>query len=154
MNSEHPRGSERKWDLSSIISFAAEKQEFNDIFNSNIVEINEVQRIIHLPGVDFDFPDSEPFLRQTLELFRDPARLGFMSCRQPLKFFEYLKRVDAYRDDSPNSEYERNQVIKNVFWPKHLLQRMLWSIDDLRYSGLGFSVEMFLLSLRQLLSTY
>jgi hypothetical protein len=31
---------------------------------------------------------------------------------------------------------------------------MLWSIDDIGDGGLGFSVELFLLSLRQLLSTY
>jgi hypothetical protein len=152
---ERPPGSGRKWNLSSIISFATEKQDFNDIINSNIVKFNKVgQRITHeLPGVDFDFPDSEPFLRQTLELFRDPAKLRFMSCRQPLKFFEYLRRVDGYRDDSPNSEYERNQVIEKLFWPKHLLQRVMWSIDDIHEGGLGFSVELFLLSLRQLLST-
>jgi hypothetical protein len=153
---EHQWGSEHYRDLSSIISFATENQKFKNIINTNIVEFDEVgQRITHeLPGVDFDFPDSEPFLRQTLELFRDPAKLRFMSCRQPLKFFEYLKRVDAYRDNSPNPEYERNQVIEKLFWPKHLLQRMMWSIDDLRQTGLGFLVELFLLSLRQLLSTY
>ena len=153
---EHQLGSEHYRDLSSIISFAAENQKFNNIINTNIVEFDEVgQRITHgLPGVDFDFPHSEPFLRQTLELFRDPAKLRFMSCRQPLKFFEYLKRVNGYRDSSPNSEYEWNQVIEKLFWPKHLLRRMLWSIDDIRQGGLGFSVELFLLSLRQLLSTY
>jgi hypothetical protein len=153
---EHQWGGEHYRDLSSIISFATENQEFKNIINSNIVEFDEVgQRITHeLPGVDFDFPDSEPILRLTLELFRDPAKLRFMSCRQPLKFFEYLKRVDAYRDNSPNPEYERNQVIEKLFWPKHLLQRMLWSIDDLRQSRIGFYVELFLLSLRQLLSTY
>ena len=77
-----------------------------------------------------------------------------MACRQPLKFFEYLKRIDRYRADSPNPEYERDEVIEKLFWPKHLLQRILWSIQDIYRGGLGFSVEMFLLSLRPLLSTY
>ena len=151
-------GSKRNRDLSSMISSAMEMHGFlfNNTINSNIVKFDEVgQRITHeLPGVDFDFPDSEPFRRQSLELFRDPAKLRLMSSGQPLKFFEYLKRVDAYRDNSPNSEYERNQFIEKLFWPKHLLQRMLWSHDDMRDGGLGFSVELFLLSLRQLLSTY
>jgi hypothetical protein len=154
---EHRWSSECNWDLSSKISFAAEMEKFSHVMNSNVVKFDELcQRLIHeLPGVGFDFPDSGPlFLRQTLELFRDPAKLRFMSCRQPLKFFEHLKCVDAYRDDSTNPEYERNQVNEKVFWPKHLLQRMLWSIDDLCGGGLGFSVEVFLLSLRQLLSTY
>ena len=157
---EHRWGSERNRDLSSIISFSMEQpwdqREFNDYIKSNFVKFDEVgQRITHeLPGFDFDFPHSEPFLRQTLEMFRDPSKLRFMSCRQPLKFFEYLKRLDAYRDNSPDPEYERNQVIEKLVWPKHLLQRILWSTDDLHCGGLGFSVEMFLLSLRELLSTY
>jgi hypothetical protein len=153
---EHQWGSARNRDMTTLMSIAADLQKGNIFINSNVVEFDEVsQGITHeLPGLDFDFPDSEPFLRQTLELFRDPAKLRFMSCRQPLKFFEYLDRVHRYRDNSPNLEYEQNQAIEELFWPKHLLQRMLWSVDDLRCGGLGFSVELFLLSLRQLLSTY
>ena len=155
---KHRWGTDREGGLSPKISFTADiTQKFDKIVNSKTVEFDEVgQRITRqLPGVDFDFPDSEAFLRQTLELFRDPAKLRFISCRQPLNnYFEYLKRVDGYRDNSPNSEDELKQVIENVFWPKHLLQRMLWSLDDLRNGGLGFAVELFLLSLRQLLSTY
>ena len=155
---KHWWGTDPEGGLSSKISFTADMtQKFDKIVNSKAVEFDEVtQRIIRqFPGVDFDFPDSEAFLRRTLELFRDPAKLRFISCRQPLNnYFEYLKRVDGYRDNSPSSEDELKQIIENVFWPKHLLQRMLWSLDDLRNGGLGFAVELFLLSLRQLLSTY
>ena len=147
----------RQWRLSSKLSFAADiVEKFNDIINFNVVEmVDEVsQRITRqLPGVDFDFPNSRHFLRQTLELFGDPAKLQFISCRLPLsKFFDYLRLVDGYQDNTPNSEYE--QVIEKIFWPKNLLQRMLWSLDDLYDGGLGFTVELFLLSLKQLLSTY
>ena len=38
--------------------------------------------------------------------------------------------------------------------PKHLLQRSARSFDDFKEGGLGFAVELFLLSLKQLLSTY
>ena len=155
---EHRWGTDPEGGLSSKISFTADTtQKLHHIVNSITVEFDEVsQRIARqLPGVDFDFPDSEAFLRQTFELFRDPAKLRFISCRQPLNnYFEYLERVDGHRDNSPNSEDELKHVIENVFWPKHLLQRMLWSLDDLRNGGLGFAVELFLLSLRQLLSTY
>ena len=155
---EHRWGTDLEEGLSSKILFTADTtQKFHHIVNSITVEFDEVsQRITRqLPGVDFDFPDSEAFLRQTFELFRDPAKLRFISCRQPLNnYFEYLTRVDGHRDNSPNSEDELKQVIENVFWPKHLLQRTLWSLDDLRNGGLGFAVELFLLSLRQLLSTY
>ena len=161
---------ERRWrrwgthpgcDLSSKISFATEvMQNFSGIIISKIGEFDGVvQRITfgitrELPGVDIDFPDSEPFLRQSLDLLRDPVKLRFISCRHPLnKFFDNLKRVEGYRDNSPNPEDELKQVIEKVLWPKHLLQRRMWSLDDLRFGrGLGFAVELFLLSLRQLLS--
>ena len=154
---EHRWGTDLEEGLSSKISFTADTtQKFHHIVNSITVEFDEVsRRTRQLPGVDFDFPDSETFLRQTFELFRDSAKLRFISCQQPLNnYFEYLKRVDSHRDNSPNSEDELKQFIENVFWPKHLLQRMLWSLDDIRNGGLGFAVELFLLSLRQLLSTY
>ena len=157
---EHRWGTEREWRLSSKISFAADKMRKFDGVDTDTDSLDETidklsQRIIHqLPGVHFDFPDSEPFLRQTLDLFCDPAKLRFISCRQsPNKFLDYLNRIGVYQDSSPNSNYE--QVVEKVVWPKHLSQRRLWSLQDLRYGGgLGFNVELFLLSLRKLLSTY
>ena len=157
---EREWGTEHEWGFSSKISFIADiMQKFSGIAKFTeltVVKFYEVSPIMtrELPGVDFDFPDSEPFLRQSLELFRDPAKLRFMSCRHPLKFFEYLKHVDSYRDNIPNSEHELKQAIEQVFWPKDLLQRTMWSRGDLYFGGLGFAVELFLLSLKQLLSTY
>ena len=153
---EHRWGTEHEWGLSSKTSFATEiMRNFNDVINSDAVHFDEViQRIIRqLPDVNFNFPDSEPFLRRSLDLLRDPVKLRFISSLQPLnKFFDYLDRVEGCRDKSPNLEDELKQVIDKVLWPKHLFQRRLWSIDDLCYSGIGFAVELFLLSLRQLLS--
>ena len=141
------------WDLSSAYMKDV-FNEFDRVTRFNAVEFDEVSQTIirELPGVDFGFPDPERFLQQTLELFDDPPKLRFISCRQPVsEFTDYLKRVDGYRDNLSISEDERKRIIENVRWPKHLLQRMLWSIDDFRCGGLGFSVELFLLSLRQLL---
>ena len=135
---------------------------FLDSVDSETVKLNKTidilsQRITRqIPGVHFDFPDKEPFLRQTLDLFSDPSKLRFTSCRQFFdKFFDFLKRIDSYRgDDSPNVRNELEQVVKKLFWPKNLLQRKLWSFQDLRDGGgLGFAVELFLLALKQLLST-
>jgi hypothetical protein len=164
---EHRWGAERVSGLSSRIPLAADIiQELEVEYGirrairlSTVIPDEAIykvtQRITHqLPGLDFDLPDSEPFARQTLDLFRDPAKLRFICCRQPLgNFVDYLKRIDAYQDNSPNSEYEK-QVIEKVIWPKHILQRRLWSLDDYFEGGLGFAVELFLLSLRQILSTY
>ena len=110
-----------------------------DSFSVNLNEtIDEVsQRITRqLPGVHFDFPD--------LELFRSPPKLRFISCRRSLeKFLDFLLRVDEF------------DVGNLVFWPKKLLKRTLWSLQDFRDGGgLGFAVELFLLALKQLLSTY
>ena len=128
-------------------------------FDSKTVKLNETidkvsQRITRqLPGVQFDFPDSEPFLQQSLELFRDPSKLRFTSCRRsPTKFLDYLLRINNHpRGDSPTLERE---IIKELIWPKSLLQRTLWGLQDFRDGGgLAFAVELFLLALKQLLST-
>jgi hypothetical protein len=160
---EHRWGIDRESGLSSKISSAAGIiQEVEDGIR-RIIRLSTVpdeaiykvtQRIAHqLPGLDFNLLDLEPSVRQTLDLFRDPAKLRFICCRQPLNnFIDYLKRIDSYQDDSPNSEYEK-QFIDEVIWPKHLLQRRLWCFDDLFEGGLGFAVELFLLSLRHVLST-
>ena len=174
---EHRWENERELGLSSNISFSAGiiqkvedgirdaiRQLAIDAYDGpSLVNVDEAiykvtQKITReLPGVDFDLPvpNSEPFLRRSLDLFRDPAKLRFIYCRQsPNKFLDYLKRIDAYRGNSPNSEYEQKQVIGELFWPKHLLQRTLWSLDDLFEGGFGFAVEVFLLSLKHVLSTY
>ena len=148
------QGTEHESGLSSKISFAADITQTLDGIDFNVAEkIEQISQgtTRRLPGVDLDFPDSEPF---PLELFRDPAKLRFICCRQPLsKFFDYLKRLDGYPDNSPKTEDMLKQAIDNVFWPKHLLQRMSWSRDDLKSGGLGFVVELFLLFLKQILST-
>ena len=162
---------ERRWaepesGLSSKISLAAGIiQEFEDgirdIIHPHSIDLNETfyevtRRLTHqLPGVNSDLFDSESFLEESLELFLDRAKLRFIHCRQsPKKFIDYIKRIDAYRVSSPDSEDEKKQVIENVFWPKHLLQRTLWSLDDFNEGGLGFAVEVFLLFIRELISTY
>ena len=159
------RETEHESDLSSKISFAATIiQEVEDGIRDIIqppVDLSKaiyevIQRITHqLPGVDFDPPNSDPFLRQTLEVFFDPAKLGFISSRQsPKKFLDYLRRIDAYQNNSPDLEHDPKRVVGELIWPKKLLQRRLWSLDDLLEGGPGFTVEVFLLSFKQLLSTY
>jgi hypothetical protein len=115
--------------------------------NKKIDEVSQ-RLTCQFPGVIFDFPDSEDyeFLRQSLQLFRDPLNLRFTSCRQSLgTFFAHLECIDNSTDSSRKVQ---------VFWPKDLLQRKLWNLQDLRDGGgLGFTVELFFLALKQLLST-
>jgi hypothetical protein len=151
---EHRWGTEHERHLSSKISFAADTmQELNLTIAPEKIDDVVLRMARQLPGVGLDFPDSDPFLRQSLELLCDPPKLRFICRQQPLnKFLDYLKRIDACQDNSPNSEYE--QVIEKVIWPKQLLQRSVWSVGDFHQGGLGLTVEVFLLSLKQLLSTY
>jgi hypothetical protein len=89
-NLEHRWGTERELGLPSKISLAAGRmQKFNHMMDFNAVEFDEASQGItrQLPGVDFDFPDSEPFLRQTLELFRDPPKLRFNPVDNPQTSF-------------------------------------------------------------------
>ena len=142
---------EHDWRLST--SFAAHKMRENNGYFADFdsANLNETVNRNQLPGAQFDFPDSE---QQCFELFCNPAKLRFISCRTPLdKFLDYLGRIDGYRDNSSNSE-ELKQVIEKIFRPKHLLQRRMWNLDDLFSGGLGFAVELFLLSFKQLLSTH
>ena len=133
-------------------------EEFEDDFQYTSIDLNEniykvIRRLTHqLPGFNFDFPGLESSFQQTLDLSHDPANLRFISSQQPLnKFLDYLNRIGSYQD---NSEYELKQVIEKVKWPKHLLQRWVWSLDDLRKGGFGFTLELFLVSLKQKLSTH
>jgi hypothetical protein len=116
----------------------------------NLEGIDEVsQRIIHqLPGVQFDFPapgsaDSDRFPRQTFELFGDPLKLRFITCRQLLNKFLNCRIRHRLTPD-------QRQVLRKVFWPKNLPRRQLWCLQDLRDGGgLGFAIELFLLSVKQ-----
>ena len=115
-----------------------------------------IQRMTRqLPGVFFDFPDSEqdsePFFRQALKLVRDPPNLRFTSCRQPKKIVDFLSRVGSARY---LGKQIHSQVMEKVFWPKNLLQRTLWSLQDIcDGGGLGVAVEVFLLAFKELLSS-
>ena len=156
---EYQWETERESSLSLKISSAADIiREFEDDFQYTSIDLNEniykvIRRLTHqLPGFNFDFPGLESSFQQTLDLSRDPANLRFISSQQPLnKFLDYLNRIGSYQD---NSEYELKQVIEKVKWPKHLLQRWVWSLDDLRKGGFGFTLELFLVSLKQILSTH
>ena len=123
--------------------------EFTVVIPEGIDEVS--QRIIHqLPGVQFDLPNprtanSDGFSHQTFELFDDPLKFRFITCRQLL----------SWSREITNSKHDQMQITRKVFWPKRLLRRQLWRLQDFRDGGgFGFAVELFLLSVKQLLSTF
>ena len=152
-------------DVSSVVNTWREtiRRDFlqsTEYMTANLEGFDEVsQRIIHqLPGVRFNSPesiDSNRF-RQPVESFGDLLNLRTVTCRQLLNlacewFTEYLWSSNDHRwslDDLRN-------ILQKVFWPKTLLRRQLWRLQDLcDGGGLGFTVELFLISLEQLLSTF
>ena len=114
-----------------------------------------------LPGIQFDDLHAEPVpFSQTVMLFRDPLQVPFILPAQKLKsicsivstFREILEGqwdAEAYQEALKNLG-ESFQV--PTWWTKQLLQRQLWRLEDLgEGGGLGFTVELFFLALRQLL---
>lgn len=117
-----------------------------------------------LPGVLFnDFPTESVHFSHTVEWYRNPLQVQFIFPAQNLKsicslaptlrhileghwdtnaFQEVFKSLEAFMQ-VPSWQQNRN-----------LLQRQLWRLQDLREGGgLGFTVELFFLALKQLLST-
>ena len=121
---------------------------------NNLEGFDEASRRIiqHIPGVQFNPPDiesldSKSFHHQAIELFGSLLKSRFVTCRQLLDSVLVWSSRSGMNDD--------NEVIEKMFWPKTLLQRELWRLQDIRDTGgLGFAVELFLVSLEQLLSTF
>ena len=129
--------------LKFVDSKTVDPNETSNIFRSSLSQ----SALRQSPFIQVDFPDSEPFLRQTFEI-PDLLKGEFNSCRQFLNEFSdhvYTKEYHRGRSDS---------VIMQASWPNKLLQQTLWRLQDLRDGdGLGFAVELFFTALKQLLST-
>jgi len=113
-----------------------------------------------IPGIEFDdFPLEHVPFSEALDLSIDPLNLQFISLRSRLKgacslnssFLDILERQHA-------TGFEETLKSLKAFarapsWKKNLLPRQLWRLQDLRDGGgLGFTVEIFFLTLKQLLS--
>ena len=120
-----------------------------------------------LPGVSFDEPHrSDPFLIS--DIFSTPATGSFPATPQlifPGQQVQALARLgpklrevlDGQVADGHNEVLESlksvDQVPDSLRRPDGLMKRQLWRLQDIRDGGgLGFTVELFFLSLRQLLS--
>ena len=125
------------------------------------------QGIIHqLPGVQFDDFDSEtgPVPVQPSDLVERSdqyVRLGqFIFPGQALKSICSLGPTFRTALDGMWNADAHRELLENVkgflqvpTWKENLLQRQLWRLQDLRDGGgLGFTVELYFLTLKQLLS--
>jgi hypothetical protein len=116
-----------------------------------------------LPGVQFDVPRTEPVpLSQALELFSASVKPQLILPRQRLQSLcsvgPKLRDIIEGRNSEPytvtiGSLKALEKVPTRPKLAGHLMERQLWRLHDLRHgSGLGFTVEVFFLALRQLLS--
>ena len=140
-----------------------------DHMNLLDVKISDLQhgmdRVTHkltgrLPGVQFDPPrmDTIPLSK----LFSASVKPQLILPRQRLQSLcsigpKLRDIVEGHNSEPYNVTIEGLKTLERVFTrPKlagHLMERQLWRLHDLRHSsGLGFTVEVFFLALRQLLS--
>jgi hypothetical protein len=117
-----------------------------------------------LPGVKFnDFPTDSVHFSHTVEWYRNPLQVQFIFPAQNLKSICSLAPtlrdiLDGHWDANAFQEafksLEELMQVPNWQQNRNLLQRQLWRLQDLRDGGgLGFTVELFFLALKQLLST-
>jgi len=118
-----------------------------------------------LPGVKFDVSDTESIhFSQFVELFRDPHTLLFIfpwrNLRRIRTFIKTLREIlegkkdgDTFRKTIKDLREFLSSWSVKLDQPDKLFSPQLWRLQDLSAGGLGFTVELFFLALKQLLST-
>jgi hypothetical protein len=131
----------------------------HQIFDVQFFIARESQRITRqLPGVQFDHPETEPVdFNRLVEWSRDPHR-QFIFPGETLKSIHSLGHTFRTILEGTWNANTYQKTLKNMkeflTWKGDLLQRQLWRLQDLHDGGgLGFTVELFFLTLKQLLST-
>jgi len=115
-----------------------------------------------IPGVPNNLdPVFVPF-SHLVEHFRDPRRLQFICPGQALKglcsVVPILRNIIKGQGDAEAYKGMQKDLgglhLTKYNWQDNELQRQLWRLQDLRHgSGFAFTVELFFLALKQLLST-
>ena len=129
-----------------------------------------IDRITHgiitrqLPGVRSDLSNTES-ISQFVELFHDPHALLFIFPLRNLcrirtfaktlrKILDGKKGVDTFQKTIKDlREFVSLSTWSKPDQPDKLLRRQLWRLQDLSAGGLGFTVELFFLALKQLSSS-
>ena len=117
--------------------------------------------ICEFPGVEFDGDRPDPFpFSLAVDLFSNPALLFMLPGRSFEGFCSISPRLQDILEGRNPQHFQ--EVIKDVrsmsplnyaLLEGEVVQRQLWRLQDLRSGGgLGFCVEIFLISLRHLLS--
>ena len=114
------------------------------------------------PGVPDDLDPVHARFSHLVEHFRDPRKLQFIRPGQTLKGFcsvvHTLRNILKGQGDADAYKEMRKDLqglqLGMFSWRENELQRQLWRLQDLRDGcGFAFTIELFFLSLKQLLST-
>jgi hypothetical protein len=127
----------------------------------NVIEDNSHQIISQFPGVfdNFDLNNQEPIsFSRLIELSHNLCKLQFIHPRQALMSMCSISLTLRNVLDGQWDADAYKELLKNLkdfpSWQGDEMQRQVWRLQDLRDGGgLGFIVELFFLSLKQLLST-
>jgi len=110
--------------------------------------------IQQFPGIQFDGHDDDP--SRTFDSLSNPLTSPFISPGKILNMFK-----EHWKNDFDYGVFLMTEKGKDIEWVlswqenlTHLSQRQVWHLQDLRDgSGFGFTVELFLIAFKQLLST-
>ena len=115
----------------------------------------------HFPGTSDELDTAQVPFSHFVEMFRDPRQIQFIRPGQILKsmctivptlrdILEGQIDASAYKSLQENLMEFRSRTSN---WQGDELQRQLWRLQDLRHGrGFGFTVELFFLGLKRLLS--
>ncbi|KAH9996411.1 hypothetical protein BJV74DRAFT_828107 [Russula compacta] len=126
------------------------------------VQVATHELICELPGVEFDGHCADPSsFGLALESLLNPASLFILPgrCNEGfLSMFPHLQEILEGRKSERYEEVLKNlrsfPLVKGLHWRGKVVQRQLWRLQDIcSGGGLGFTVEIFLIALRHLLST-
>ena len=127
------------------------------------IQVATHELICELPGVEFDGDRPDPFpFGLAVSLLSNPA-LQFVLPGRCFEGFSsiYHRLQDILEGRNPHQFQEvikDMRSIEQVIFPideKEVIQRQLWRLQDLcSGGGFGFCVEIFLIALKHLLSTY
>ena len=131
-------------------------------FPQRSIQVATHELICEIPGVEFDGDRPDPFpFSLAVDLLSNPALLfvlpgrcfeGFCSIYPGLQ--DILEGQDPQQFQETLKDMRSIELLGFTLWEKEIVQRQLWRFEDLRSGGgLGFCVEIFLISLKHLLST-
>ena len=134
-----------------------EQLEMDTSLSELELRINKVTHdlIQKLPGVEFDDFTRSTTVEQTLALVAGPVR------PQLIYLSRLLRRLcginQEWRNQGPEEMDRTRRLIKAIpssLFQSHLMERQLWRLLDISNGALGFTLELYFLSIRQLLSTF